>query len=279
MNLTKTPGNSSESNDCMLCLDSPIYLPARGSYFLLSLPINAWVLWLMTSSPVFLTDKMEVFEFQLVLTEIVYLCTEPIYLATWGKPTSRWSLNMALLNNMVFYGRLEFQTMMALERCLAVLRPVVFLRYRGLRYRAACCAGIWLHMLFFYGFQLLLCQEPAVFAILCSVSFAFLFVLNSWCCVSILLVLWCRGRRGEGGDPVKRRACQVILVIQVTTVVGYVPSFLLYSLSTTLTEDRFCVWQPITRCLLLCSGLIHPIHSLLRTWRGLHLNTCIFRGS
>lgn len=262
-------------NLTVLCEQSPLYVPAIGFYILISVPTNGWVLWLMISSPLFWTDRMDVFEFHLVLSEILFGFLEIPLIITFFYFDPDMINKMLTFTKTIIIIRNEFQSFVCMERYLAVIHPVLYLRYKLLRYRMSFCCVIWLQAILITALQMHFCCENEITKSICIVTFVYNFVVNSFCCLSVLRALKQpspgEGER-EGSNLIKKRAFNIVLMFQVITFLGYVPLITVFFLFGNTDQDMLCIWQPLTYCNMLCFGVIYPIFYLRRARKCLVIN-------
>ncbi len=265
-NLTAREKNLTDF-ECGLCLRTPVFRPGMLSYVLISLPANGRVLWLMISSPVFWTDRMEVFEFHLVLTELLFgFLGPPLIIITFYSSTAVADAVIKFIN-IIFTARMQFQSSVCMERYLAVVHPVLYLRYKPLRYRMSFCSVIWLQTILFAIIQMLFCTEKLASLAMYTTSFFSVFIINSFCCLSVLRALKQpspgEGER-EGSNLIKKRAFNIVLIFQLTTFVGYVPLVIMFFLVKEIDWDVLCILQPLAYCVMVWLGAIYPLLYLRR---------------
>lgn len=276
-NLTSTESNQSHLL-CLFCEDSLVYLPAIMYYVFICGPANVWVLWLMISSPLFGTDRMTIFEFHLTVTELLLASVEILVLA-FMYSEDNMILVMVTLAEVIIIIRNEFQSFICLEQYVAVVHPVLYLRYRPLRYRMGLCCVVWVELILLLLVQMFLCSISGKVA-LYTVSFLCNFSFNTFCCVSVLRVLKRPSpgeREKEASNVTKRRAFNIVLIFQLVTFLSYMPMITALSLVCRLSYDMLCVYKPIAYCIMLWFGVIYPILYLRRerkrlVIRGLCIN-------
>ena len=160
-----------------------------------------------------------------------------------------------------------FQTCICLECYLAVVHPVVFLRYKPLRYRLGCCALVWMMVLGYCSVSMFTFNNPFLYVSNALIMVTFGVML--FCCLSVLRALK-RPGPGEGGreggvsNQIKMRAFRTVMIIQATMVVSYVPVSVLTSLLKNPDMTWFCVAQPLTILLSIYSGSVQPLLYLHR---------------
>ncbi len=117
---------------------------------------------------------------------------------------------------------------MCVERYLAVVHPVTFLKYKPLRYRVICCTVVWIIGLgscLSCTFTIVLCN---FYIYVCCYSlqyFLFLFI-QLFCLVAVLRALKQsgpgeRGSQREEENHIKRRSFYLILIITVSMAIIY----------------------------------------------------------
>ncbi len=143
-------------------------------------------------------------------------------------------------------GRPLFQSLMCVERYLAVVHPVTFLKYKPLRYRVICCTAVWIIVL-----GSCLC---CLFTIVSCNFYVYVccFVLQFLLFFSIVLSCGCsqsseavrtrreRERRERGGKPHEEKS---ILSYKYCEHVYYIYSFfyprILFHSDSTLYSGTF----------------------------------------
>ncbi|KAJ8372211.1 hypothetical protein AAFF_G00293300 [Aldrovandia affinis] len=150
------------------------------------------------------------------------------------------------------------------ERYLAVLHPLTFLRYRPLRYRVGCSALVWMitfgGCLAFMLLQLLLNYTLVVFIIL-------LLSVMSFCCLAVLRALRSPGPgEGEGQGPhlAKKRAFRIITVNLVFTLATYLPLIVAAFLYSEISDRSFYTVHATCYSISVFCSLLQPLHFLSR---------------
>lgn len=248
-------------------------------YILICGPANVWVLWLMISSPQFGTDRMNIFEFHLTITELLFALVEILVLAFMYNEDIliQVMVTLAEVNIMI---RNEFQSLICVEQYVAVVHPVLYLRYRPLRYRMGLCCVVWVELILLLVVQMFVCsisaKVPLYFGyFLCCFSF------NTFCCLSVLWALKRPSpgeREKEASNGTKRRAFYIVLIFQLVTFLGYVPMITVLSLIGRLGFDILCVYTPVAYCVMLWFGVIYPILYLRRERKRLAVGDLCVNG-
>ncbi len=144
--------------------------------FLFGLPTHCYVTWLIMTgtrngvASEFFTINLSVSEIWTSLDCLVFVL-------------SNWFLQLAavalFLQGLSIAGRALFQCLMCVERYLAVVHPVTFLKYKPLRYRVICCTAV-------------TCNAHTWFFI---TQFFLLLGIQSFCLVAVLRALSLRERK------------------------------------------------------------------------------------
>ena len=122
--------NTTLSDICFPCVDSIASVTGLIFNFLFAVPANSWVLRLMMTSAGFLTDKMEVFEFKIALNELLFCLITPVFFIGPYLFRDVLSKSILFLSFPIIITRPLFQCCICLDRYMAVIHPVVFLRYK-----------------------------------------------------------------------------------------------------------------------------------------------------
>nr|XP_021324606.1 uracil nucleotide/cysteinyl leukotriene receptor-like [Danio rerio] len=243
--------------------------------FMFGVPANVYSLWLIitgTSSGV----ASEFFNFNLLVCEtgicLNYLFTVlPFFFSNLAfLPLFLQGLNMA--------GRGLFQSLICVERYLAVVHPVTFLKYKPLRYRVICCASSWMIILgsCFYSLFIIVSKDDTARVWCLSILSLFFFSIQLFCLVAVLRVLKQSGpgerKRQREENSMKRRAFYLILLTIISMVVSYV-ALMFTGYSVILAQNNVHVyWVPSTVCFVL-SGFVQPVLYLHRA-RKFSVSSC-----
>ncbi|XP_051955257.1 G-protein coupled receptor 4-like [Xyrauchen texanus] len=138
----------------------------------------------------------------------------------------------AFLFGLGITGRPLFQCLMCVERYLAVVHPVTFLKFKPLRYRVICSTVAWiitfgscLCCLFILGFLLF---DSYIYVWFFLLQFIIFLSIQLFCLSAVLRALKQsgpgeRGREREEENSIKRRAFYLILITTVNMGLIYVP--------------------------------------------------------
>ncbi|XP_056587657.1 G-protein coupled receptor 4-like [Triplophysa dalaica] len=263
LNITESPTNSlthflglmSPPHICFLCIN-----------VLLGLPAHSYVIWLIIGSE----SRIKSDFFILTLS----FCEIGICLSWLLDVLSIWFLNLMELvffsKGLIITGRPLFQCLICVERYLAVVHPVTFLKYKPLRYRLMCSAVTWI-----MSFGSCLCSMFILnlsaydnFIWFISVQLIVFLSIQFFCCLAVLRALKQSGP-GERGrereeNHMKRKAFYLILITTVSMLIAYIPSIFVGLFI--LLAEQFLPEPFLTGfvCFVL-AGYVHPVLYFHRT--------------
>ncbi|XP_055770040.1 P2Y purinoceptor 4-like, partial [Salvelinus fontinalis] len=194
---------------------------------ILGLPTNVYVLWLIVTGAGG-TMTSEFFALNLTVCEILYCLSAVLkYLNDYLFDGSLGG-GVAFFLGFISTGRPLFQCCICVERYLAVVHPVTFLKYKPLRYRVGLSCLGWMVVLGFSLLNALISTVLSNMAILWLLNLSFWFSIQLFCCLAVLWALKRPGpgegeRQGEGMNNMKLRAFRIISVIMVSMIVMYLP--------------------------------------------------------
>ncbi|KAI4876720.1 hypothetical protein NFI96_000424 [Prochilodus magdalenae] len=178
--------------------------------FLLGLPLNVYIIVLLFPR-CGVMEASDVFSWNQAVSEIFYVLSGPFHILC------SLSFSLCIVEALGFFlgtslfSRCLFQSCVCLERYLAVVHPVTFLRYKPLRYRVGCSISVWMCSLAIaVTYSCMFLHFPyKVFAVV----YVIILIIDGFFCVSILRKLRDPGPRdmerdtGEM-DATKKRAFQ-----------------------------------------------------------------------
>lgn len=236
----------------------------------LMLPSGLWVVWLMLRSSR-TTLESEFFSFHLLCTElacaIIVLCaTFNFYFLTKPLLLRTISLTLCMLS---LHSQPVFQCCVCVERYVAVVHPITYLKYKPLRYRAAGLGVVWLAA----GLLALGGQMIGNMFLLMGILLTVVCV-EMFCSLSILLVLKRSGPGDAQGSKeserersslVKKRAFIIVSLLQVKLLVNYSPLIIISSIENQIS-DKQLMGDLITLAITFCffGSFIQPLLYLLR---------------
>ncbi|XP_060780844.1 chemokine XC receptor 1 [Neoarius graeffei] len=246
-----------------------IYLSFFCIEVILSLPINFYVLWFIC------TGKgsgivVEFFSLNLAVCEILFCLGCLLFIAVIRFPT--------LLSGTLFIlalaisGRALINCAICIERYLAVLHPVSFLRYKPLRYRLVCSAAIWVMVLvmsLFCIFAFHANNNIFVFLYFYTPLYVLIFFVTSICSLAIFRALKSprpgeKGKEREESNHMKKKAIRFILVITVMTFFQYAPGSFAGFLCRTLSAADFGLLWCVVTIVAMSASHVSPLLYIYR---------------
>lgn len=245
----------------------------------LGLPANMCVMWLILAGP---GDKAaDIFSLNQAVCEVAICMSNAMLLIAVQTKGSNIAINtfiwytVRFSSGFIFSGRPLFMTCICLERYLAVVHPVTFLKYKLLRYRLAGTFICWLTVLVCC---LILVWVPYSATYYVSFGMAFTwFLVQLFCCVETLRALLRPGpgegnQESNGMNSAKLKAFRIITIIIVTATLAYLLyTIAIISLGHIPTGDSatlFCIAAYIT----LVAGFVQPFLYIHRAGK---LQRCI----
>ncbi|KAL4630224.1 galanin receptor type 1-like [Arapaima gigas] len=230
---------------------------------LAGLVCNSATVWLLTCGKGGLATS-DLFLFNSAFSEL--LICPCIFLALLQHLNVGIGFFLPVLNfcfSFILAARPFFRGCICVDRYLAVVHPIAYLKYRPLKYRLPCLAVVWLLTVVFCTVRIF----DQSYYISGSVVLAALAV-DTFCSLSILKVL----RKPQPGDVareqlnlMKRSAFRTVLVIQVMMVVNYLPVLIVTPLEKFFSNRKcYCQWFYFALSLLACGSFLHPFLYLSR---------------
>ncbi|KAA0719814.1 hypothetical protein E1301_Tti011759 [Triplophysa tibetana] len=228
---------------------------------LFGLPTHFYILWLIVTRK---TITSEFFALNISVCEIMFCLRSGTVVIATEFPTLRDMI--MFLSGFAITGRF-FQCLICIERYLAVVHPVTYLKYKALRYRVACCTIIWIMILIFcivYMQLVSLCFFRLYKFLYVSQCLVFLSI-SLFCCLAVLRALKQSGpgeregeREREEENHMKRRAFNIILITTVTLLITYVPS-LIVSFEIILSIPPLSVLDSMSRACYVLASFVQPL--------------------
>ncbi len=253
-------------------------------FFIVGTPIHCWSLW------VFLHGNIKpnlVFPLNITILELFYcfLCFINLIINYFSLKAYKLSL---FLIGLCWTFRPVLQIFMCMEHYLAVIHPVIFLRYKGIQYRIALAAVAWLIGVA-TGLRLLFIEvtffpEHVMFFVFCIAV-----MIISFCCVSVLCALKHPGPgdrqnvetvekdkhnktdRGRGiENKQKKKAFRIIFHILVSILICYLPLVIAYFMWLSKIGQHLysCDISPL---ILSITMIVILISALFRMYNDGHL--------
>ncbi|XP_077053547.1 uncharacterized protein LOC143704278 [Siphateles boraxobius] len=236
-------------------------------------PIYSYVIWLIIRgrngvASEFFNFNLNVCEIFFSLSSLAFLLSEKnIFFLT----IQRLSLGLAITI------RPLFQCLICVERYLAVVHPVTFLKYKSFRYTFVCSVVVWLLGVgsCLSSMFIFLSNNVYTFTWFVLLQFLLFLFIQLFCCLAVLRALKQSGpgervREREEENHTKRRAFYLILITTVTMVIIYAP-FIISSILCILMQEDFLVVSPISFAFFILGGFVLPILYLHRSGKLSHL--------
>ncbi|XP_077050322.1 C-C chemokine receptor type 8-like [Siphateles boraxobius] len=268
MNISTENFNSTEVHPSTIIQESLILTGFRigllGFNLLFGVPTHSYVLLLIARRR---RIPSEIFNVNLTVCEIIYSF---VFLK---QILPSLELIYPFLQGLGITGRPLFHCLMCVERYLAVVHPVTFLKYKPLRYRVICCTAVWITTLGSCSaattIQILSNQKTYIWFF--SLQFLLFLSIQLFCLVAVLRALKQsgpgeRGREREEENHMKKRAFHLILITTVTLVVMFVP-FVITGFLTVLQQQEpqrvSLIWF-LGPCCFILAGFVQPVLYLHR---------------
>lgn len=247
-------GNGSEPFMQMYCS-----FATAGTAFnwLFGLPANTYMLWLITTT----SGNSETFTLNLAVSEIVASVASLFIICTCYWTGENIENILTFVSPFIVISRPLFQTCICVERYLAVLHPVVFVRFRPLRYRLACSTLAWLFLLCLCVVTYVLSDQKVVVMSAINLLFFLVMAYSSFMVLRALLNSRPgeRGRDRERPDQAKMKAFKIILVLLVNMVITSIP--LLATLAyLPLSKPKAHLTMHVYLSVTILSGLIYLLY-------------------
>ncbi len=234
---------------------------------LFGLPTHSYVIWLIitrTGSGVaseFFILNLSVCEIGINLNIVVHV------ILYWylSHPTLR-----LFFAGFTITGRPLFQCLICVERYLAVVHPVTFLKFKPLRYRVFCCTVAWVICFgsCFVCMYTLEEENSYLYTWFFSLQFLLFFFIQLFCLVTVLTALKQSERKKEE-NCVKRRAFYLILITTASMAITYGPSIIIGFL-TIVIQQLTQIWF-IGSVFYVLGGFVQPVLYLHRSGKLSHL--------
>ncbi|XP_057215756.1 C-C chemokine receptor type 8-like [Triplophysa rosa] len=236
---------------------------------LFGVPTNSYVIWLIvtgTESSIisrFFNLNLSVCEIGNCLNSFLFIL---LFLSSSLTPVSNFFQGLGIT------GRPLFQCLISVERYLAVVHPVIFLKYKPLRYRVMFSTGAWIICLVscFCCIFILVSFDFCFFTLFFLVQYLVFLSIQLFCLTAVLRALKQsgpgeRGREREEENHMKRRAFHLILITTVSTLITYGPFTIagIISIVPNTHMDLMTVWVSALICYLL-AGFVQPVLFLQR---------------
>ncbi|XP_034433763.1 G-protein coupled receptor 15-like [Hippoglossus hippoglossus] len=201
---------------------------------------NAALLWLFLMERKSLSAS-KVLGLNLVVMDLIFLCTVPVsFINRQMDPSVIQNRSVSVSLNRLekatnvcsmfnLMGCPLLLTCMCVERYLAVMRPVLYLRVRRWEYRVAVSAAVWAITLVFVVATICVPDEAIILAPV-SIIISCLFILMLLCLGSVIWslrrqspALSTHGKQRCTESTLKKQAARNVLIVVVPAVMSYLP--------------------------------------------------------
>ncbi len=179
---------------------------------------------------------------------------------------SHWALSLSKLKmffvGFTITGRALFQCLICVERYLAVVHPVIFLKYKPLRYRVICCTVAWIICLgsCVVCINTLNDENRHLYTWFFSLQFLLFLSIQLFCCVAVLRALKQSGPgdKKKEQNRMKRRAFYMISITTASMVIIYGPYLIIGFITIMIKQLMDSLWFIGFTCYIL-AGFVHPV--------------------
>ncbi|XP_026765473.3 G-protein coupled receptor 35-like [Pangasianodon hypophthalmus] len=246
--------------------------------YLLGLPLNVYVIVLLLNGRRSL-DPCDVFTLNQATAEIFFMLLAPFHITCDVKMDLCFYYAFGFVIGVGMLVRSQFQCWVCLERYLAVVHPLTFLKFRPLRYRMAICVVTWtsglacgifcMFMFPFLPYRIILAYAVTILSI------------NVFSCVSILNKLRHPGpgernadRRME--DRAKKQAFHIVMVNLLTFLVQSIPISVTFCMQDALSLMDFSLALVISLAINIMMGFMSPVFVLHKAGKLSFLKSACF---
>ncbi|KAL2088336.1 hypothetical protein ACEWY4_015235 [Coilia grayii] len=200
------------------------------------LPLNIYVVWLIIRGAGSGIGS-EFFSLSLVLTDILFLTG--FLMLPFINLCSIPAKALFFIYGFIAVGHPLFQTCICVERYLAVLHPVLFLKYKPLRYKLACSGVVW--MMTLAASVILVLFEDIILWIFWFATYTVLFIVMLLCGLAVLRGL-CKPGPGEGeraeANKVKMKAFRIISAVALTQLITIIGNMAQYFIAENTPQQQ-----------------------------------------
>lgn len=261
MNTSLTNGSQAEMGIATVS----IVIASQVLNLCLGLPLQCYAMHLLLSKPSGGggVDVNVIFAVNLTFVEILYCLVAPLYCPCIISLTLCVGALLGFWLGTCMSGRYVFQCLLCLEQYLAVIHPMIFLKFKPMRYRVGVASAAWLFVLGIGTASS--CMFPAVPYSAFGAVYFIVFFLDSFCCLSVLNALVRPGpSEKDNGEmsAAKKKAFKIISMNLTTFLVQVLPIVISFGLLNTLPPESFHLGVAIGMTINIAGGFVHPIYVL-----------------
>lgn len=236
---------------------------------ILGFPVNMCVMWIILASSGGIAA--EIFSLNQSICELAICMANVITFFVMNSPRSNVSIYLWYIIRFfwgfIFSGRSLFMSLVCLERYLAVVHPVTFLKYKLSRCRLAGAVLSWLKVLVCCIILLLVPLQAVHY-----LSFAMVFpgfLVQIFLCVETLRALvrpvpGDGSKAGTGMNTAKLKAFRIKFVFLLTVSFAYLPYIISITLQQFVSEETSSKMFCISIYSVLVTGFVPPLHFIYR---------------
>lgn len=246
--------------------------------YLLGLPLNSCVIVLLLNRCRSL-DPCDVFTLNQAAVEILFLFLAPFHILCAVKMELCLNTAVGFVIGVGMLVRSLLQCLVCLERYLAVVHPVTFLKFRPLRYRVAICVVVWTSGL--VSGIICMCTFPFLPYRLILIYALIILSINVFSCASILDTLRHPApgeRNADRGmeDGAKKRAFHIVVMNLLMFLVQNTPISITFCMQDTLSMMDFSLALTISLVINILVGFLNPVFVLHKAGKLEFLKSACF---
>ncbi|KAL7841686.1 hypothetical protein SRHO_G00253770 [Serrasalmus rhombeus] len=238
-----------------------------GTYtvnFLVGFPLNCYIIKLYLTRGRGL-DVSVLFALSQSVAELIFSTAAPLPILCYVSDKLCFLNLIGFLVGSCMSARPLFQCCICVERYLAVVHPVTFLKYKPMRYRLTCAVVVWMHAIacgIIYVFYF-----PNMPHWIFGIMYIVILITDIFCCVSILKAL-CQPRPGMGQmegvamNAAKKKAFQLVSINLLTFLMQITPSATIFGLQPSLCQFTFDVAVSSNFITNIFAGFVQPVFFL-----------------
>ncbi|KAL2097663.1 hypothetical protein ACEWY4_006870 [Coilia grayii] len=236
------------------------YLTGESMYLIVGSPLHMYFIWLVLKQ---CAVNVNFYALHLALCEILFAVTVVIGNSAYLVTRFHCLLYMVLPSYaFIFAARPLFQSLICMERYLAVVHPIFYLKYKMPKYKLVCTALIGVVIVAFTAEQAR--KTPNFLAFEFAILFVFLLLTDVFCSLSVLWALK-RPSPGEGErqkdrmNGMKKSAFKTITVILLITVVDHIFVTVMGFCGDFANDHWMCIMDIINTFIFTLCGLVQPL--------------------
>lgn len=264
MNNTLTNSTLDETDLFLLRLSSTITTSIQIISLSLGLAPNIYVIVLLIRAGGL--DASVVLRLSHAVSEIFYALQAPLFILCHVNMRNLCFLvPITFFSSVCLTNRFMFQCCVCFEHYLAVVQPVLFMKYKSMKYRLASLVFVWT-----YSLTCAIIYTKSSFNLPFN-FFLMLFIIflsmHLFFCFSILIVLRRprpgeRERTQEGGNIVKKKAFKIVSFNLLLFLIQTIPTAAAFSIKFMLPSDAFSLAFVISMNINTAAGIVQPIFML-----------------